>query len=472
MRLDVTWINRSVEMLDGSFGPDRHAQYQAVGHLYNKLLGPVTRVNVLRPDVTDLPLFTSSCQHSSVSALFPDLVLKQAIADSVIIPGGGKGIDAQAAFIGGLGEIAERLLGVLHFSAVQDLLEFATYKELVARGRRALGPQDLPLFAEEQYADPRFSYQPFQADTPLRWLDGIDLLTGDPVAVPAQVVLLYYKHHPEEARIAYPTTGGLAFHPQPRRAMLHGLFEVIERDAINTRWYGQVPPRRVIVDLSGLRSEAGSRWPRRWSTADIPEVEVYLNDTDLPVPVFTTLAVDRSRTKRALLGGGGADSSRLRALSQSLFELGQTRTSLKYYQSIGFKEIRANSKVSEMTDFFDTAIYYGYAENLHCLDWYRETTETVHWNDIVDHSFVGPEDTYQAALGWAKEAQLTPIAFDFSGACWPGVSVAKVLVPELTQACLPSHPYLGHPRFFNGPLAAESRRRSYEDLNPNPVPFP
>jgi ribosomal protein S12 methylthiotransferase accessory factor len=284
-------------------------------------------------------------------------------------------------------------------------------------------------------------------------------------------VLLYYKHHPDEARIGYPTTGGLAFHPQPRQALLHSLLEVIERDAVNTRWYGQVPPRRVIVDLPALASEAGFGWPTRWSTPDIPEVEIYLNDTDLPVPVFTALAVDRSRTRRALLGGGGADLVRLRALLQALFELGQTRTSLKYYQSIGLKSIRADSTVSEMTDFFDSAIYYGYAENLHHLDWYRETSETIDWTDVPDHPWVGPDEAYETLLGWIKDAGITPISFDFSGACWSGVSLTKVLVPELTQACVPSHPYLGHPRFFDLPFTGDLAR-TYEDLNVNPVPFP
>jgi|ERR671923_429214 ribosomal protein S12 methylthiotransferase accessory factor len=472
MPLDATWINRRVPMLDGEFGRDREAQYRAVAHLYNRLLGPVTRVNVLRPDVTDLPIFTSSCRHSSLGDLFSDLTVKQAIADAVIVPGGGKGLDVQAAFIGGLGEIAERLLGVLHFSAVHDLLEFATYEELVSRGRRALGPDDLPLFAAEQYADPRFPYQPFEGDVPLRWLEGVDLITRDRVAVPAQVVLLYYKHHPDEARIAYPTTGGLAFHAQPRQAVLHALFEVIERDAINVHWYGRVPPRRVIVDLDALGSEEGFGWPTRWSTPDIPEVEVYLNETDLPLPVFTTLAVDPTRTKRALLGGGGAGSGRLRALVQSLFELGQTRTSLKHYRSMGLKHIRADSTVSEMTDFFDTAIYYGYAENLHHLDWYRQTAEAVEWKDVVDHSFADPAAEYESVMRWVEEAGLTPIEFDFSGACWPGVWVTKVVIPQLTQACVPSHPYLGHPRFFEMPFQRADRVLAFGDLNPNPVPFP
>ncbi len=472
MALEVTWRNHRIGMLDAAFGPERRAQFEAVAHLYNRTLGPVTTVNLLRPDVADLPLYASSCRHASVGELLPDLTLKQAIADAVIIPGGGKGVDAQSAIIGGLGEIAERLLGVLHFSAIHDRLELATYDDLIGRGRRALGPDELPLFAPEQYASSGFPYQPFDASMLVRWIDGVELLTGEVVAVPAQLVLLYYKHHPREARIAYPTTGGLAFHPEPRQAVLHGFFEVVERDAINLRWYGRVPPPRVIVDLPAIGHEAGLGWPVRWSTPHIPEVEVYLNNADLPVPVFTTMAVDRSRARRSLLAGGGADAARMRALTQSLFELGQSRTSLKFYRQIGFKDIRADSNVSEMTDFFDAAIFYGYSENLHRLDWYRHGSETVRWDEIADHPFTSSSDAYEKMLGWAREAKLNPLLFDFSGACWPGVTVTKVFVPQLTQACLPSHPYLGHPRFYELPPALGRRRLRFDELNTDPVPFP
>ncbi len=197
-----------------------------------------------------------------------------------------------------------------------------------------------------------------------------------------------------------------------------------------------------------------------------------MNETDLPCPVFTAFAVDRSRSRRALLGGGGAHTDRLRALTQALFELGQTRTSLKYYQPIGFKEIRADSSVSEMTDFFDTAIFYGFEENLSLLNWYRDTTDGVAWDDVVDHAHLDASETYRLVLSWMSERGMTPVAFDFNGAAWPGVFVTKVFVPQLTQACLPSHPYLGHPRFFRLPFSEPPIERAFATLNKNPVPFP
>jgi ribosomal protein S12 methylthiotransferase accessory factor len=155
-----------------------------------------------------------------------------------------------------------------------------------------------------------------------------------------------------------------------------------------------------------------------------------------------------------------------------LFELGQTRTSLKYYQPVGFKEIRADSSVREMTDFFDTAMFYGFRQNLPLLDWYRDTDDVVAWEDVADHSNLDPEETHRLVLAWLSAKKMTPIAFEFTGAAWPGVFVTKVFVPQLTQACLPSHPYLGHPRFYHLPFPAPSQERTFESLNTDPVPFP
>jgi ribosomal protein S12 methylthiotransferase accessory factor len=471
VRLETAWINETVELLPGEIGPEQRSELQAVAYLYNRLLGPVTSLNLLRPEGVDLPLYTSSCRHVTVGALLPDLAIKQSIADAILVPGGGKGVDPRSAVLGGLGEIAERLLAVLHFSALQARVVLATYDELVAQGRRALGPLDLPLFADEQYAEAGFPYQRFEADTPLRWLDGVDLRTGEAVAVPAQLVLLYYKHLPGEGRIGYPTTGGLAFHPKLETAALHALYEVIERDAVNVHWYRRVPPPRVEVAFESI-GDGDRAWPRRWSTPHIPTVEVYLNRTDLPVSVFTTLAIDRSRDRRSLLGGGGAGAGRSVALKQALFELGQSRTSLKFYRRLGYKDIRPDSARSDMTDFFDAVIYYGFPENHARLEWYRSPEPSMTWREVPERRFDTERDAYDDLLAAVASAGLTPLRFDFGGACWPGVSVIKVFVPQLTQACVPSHPYLGHPRFHDPLPGLSDGACAYADLNHDPVPFP
>lgn len=474
MPLETTYLNERIELLEGIYDSELQGELLALLRLYNHKLGPVTIVHLHRPELLDLSMYISACVHSAIGSLMPDLRVKTEMADILTIPCGGKGADMQQPFLGGLGEAAERLLAVLHFETIFDRLAFASYNELVRQGRRALGPDELPLFAPEQYADPEFHYLPFRPDTHLCWIEGSELLTGDAVLVPAQLVLLYYKYHPAEAHIGYASTGGLAFHPDRRHSILHGLYEFIERDAINVRWYCRLPPPRVDVNLFDFLDRHLNMTQARISTPCIDGVRIYLDTLDIPIPIFNAIAIDRCRREHAFLGGGGASCRRERALVQALFEVGQSRTALKFIKPIGMKHIQPNSKLLEITEFFEAALYYGYSDNLPRLSWYTAGECIVPWEDVPTFCFKDVAEEYEAAMNWLRATELKPILLDFSGACWPGVSVTKVFVPQLTQACIPSHPYLGHPRFYELPqrLGMADRMLEFRDLNSDPVPFP
>jgi ribosomal protein S12 methylthiotransferase accessory factor len=189
--------------------------------------------------------------------------------------------------------------------------------------------------------------------------------------------------------------------------------------------------------------------------------------------VLTAIAIDRSRPERAFLGGGGASSRRERALEQALFELGQSRTAFKVYRPSLVKNIQVDSRVADMTDFFDAALFYGYAPNLGRLNWYRETQHVRDWSSVATLETRDTQREYDEMLGWLRGAGWTPVILEF-GDTWPDLHLVKVLVPQLTQASVPSHPYLGHPRFYDLPhrLGLTETRLHYEDLNTDPVPFP
>jgi ribosomal protein S12 methylthiotransferase accessory factor len=456
------------------YGSEFQRGLNALSRLYNRLHGPVTSLTLSRPELSDFSMYTSSCNHSLIGSLMPDLMVRPTAADTMSIPGGGKGVGLQQPILSALGEIAERLLAVLHFEAVADELEFSTYELLLRKGHRALGPEDLPLFAPEQCSAPAFPFVPYRSNTPLRWIEARDLLSGDPLFVPAQLVLLYYKRAPGEALIGYPTSGGLAFHADRRLAILHGLYEFIERDAVNVRWFCRLPPPRVDIDLPDFLVNHLKMQCARISTPFIEGPSVYLNTLDLPIPVFTVTAIDTSRGSYAFLGSGGAGSGRTRALEQALFELGQTRAVLKSYNPTDTKNIQSTSCTSEMNEFLDGAVYFGYESNLPRLSWYLSDGGVVPWDDVPGLSFNDVVEEYQAALSWSHAAGLTPIVMDFDSACWPGVFVTRVLVPQLTMACVPAHPYLGHPRYYELPrqLGFADRMLEFQDLNTDPIPFP
>jgi ribosomal protein S12 methylthiotransferase accessory factor len=464
MTLSVTFLNERVELFEGAYDTSRHLEHAAVSRLYNRRSGPIRSLHLERPDLPDFSMYTGSCNHSPVHLLIPDFTVRPVTSDTMSIPGGGKGIGVGAPLFGALGELAERLLSVLHFAAVIDDLELASYADLSRDHRRALGPDDLHLFAAEQYARPGFGYVPFRHDTPLRWIAGCDALTGETVMVPAQIALLYYKRSRNEPPIAYPTSGGLAFHTDRDKAIEHGLYEYIERDAINVRWYSRLPPPRVEVDVARIAAESWRLSHARFSAPGLDPLRVYLNTLDVPIPVFTAVTTDRTRTRHAFIGAGGAWLDRDRALIQTVFELAQTRAVLNACAT-GTDQIGADSAADDMRQFLDGALFFGHAANLPRLDWYLSEGGAIHWDAVSGPAPDSP---------WLNASGLRPVVIDLGGAAWPGVHVVRVIVPQLTAACVAAHPFLGHPRYYELPaqFGTARRRLRFDDLNTDPIPFP
>ena len=171
-----------------------------------------------------------------------------------------------------------------------------------------------------------------------------------------------------------------------------------------------------------------------------------------------------------MLAGGGAWSTKERALMQAIFEIGQARTGFNLYPH-AWDHIKPTSRVSELTDFYYAPVYYGYAENLPKMSWYMEADNAVDWDQIPTTKATTVDEEYEEITGWLATHRIHPIVFDFNSACWPGVSVIKVYMPQLTFAHVPSHPYFGHPRYYEVPRQL-GVRNGVRGLLGDPLPFP
>lgn len=472
VRLETTYLNQRIEMLGGVWDEARESQLSAVSRLYNRNVGPVTGVKLVRPELLDLSLYGSSCKHSSLPALLRDLTVK-ARPHGGLVPGGGKGANPVTALLGALGEMTERLLAILHVTTLFDRIIYGTYNQLAAEGRMALAPKEVPLFASEQYADPRFDYRPFRSDSVVGWVEGSDLMTGEPVWVPAQLVLMHQRRNEQEVSIGYATTSGLACHTSRRQAILHGLYEVIERDALNVCWYSRLVPPRVSVDLESVLADAFQVWPARMSTPYVRDVGIYLLTLDAPLSVLAAVAFDASRTERAFLGGTGAAGRPDRALGQALFELGQCQTGFHFDNPFGRRPIYEDTPLEQVVEFFDAPLYYGYDRNLPRTVWFAQGPNSVQWDHLPSLAFDGEEEEFARLTNWLRSSGIQVIVFDFDDASPAGIHITKVFVPQLTHACPPKNPMLGHPRFAEIPmrLGRADRPLRFTDLNPDPIPF-
>ena len=151
----------------------------------------------------------------------------------------------------------------------------------------AVGPVADPLLL------PRCRGGPDPAFERLWWVEARDLASGGAVWVPRELVAADYSlPQAAPARVFQATTNGLASGNDEAEALLHGLCEVVERDAM-TLWHAasEAAQARTLVDP---RSVDG---PRSAALLDLcraagVEVTVWEATSDIGAPVFAAMLTD------------------------------------------------------------------------------------------------------------------------------------------------------------------------------------
>ena len=327
---------------------------------------------------------------------------------------GGKGADIPHMFVSTLGEAVERFLGSLAIYEKAEEIEYGTIKQMASRGHNCLGPEDLPLFHEEQFKRGDLYYQRFTEDSFLGWIEGKRLLSGDAVWLPVQIVALFYSLHPEEDLVGYSTSGGLASHISTEEALFHGITELIERDAVNLRWVSRMPPEPIELDRP-IRSR-GLQKLLEMSRGVPGGSTFYLQTTDIPeVPVVTVMEVCNWLKKWSYYAGGGVNLDIDEAMLQALTEFGQSERSLRLAQSApdwGFSwgvrsmfDVDEDTPVSQIDIFFKIIAYYGYPKNVRKMDHYMNDGEKLGLSSLATDDSKTTERSLRQPLQSAPQAQ-------------------------------------------------------------------
>jgi YcaO-like protein with predicted kinase domain len=232
----------------------------------------------------------------------------------------GKGMTAQAARISAVMEAIERVSAeAIDPSRVRR----ASARELEAEGRMGVvTPDAFDLPAGSRYAPERT----------FAWVQGEDAKTGERVWVARDLVL-----SPAREGIFRGTdTTGLAAGNTQLEAVLHAVYEVIERDADAQRCFlgrfgegDERLPMRLLV-LDSLPS-AAARWVGVLQAAGL-FVGIEELTHDLDVPVFRAVLIDRAfpgREGRAMVFEGlGCDLDSAHAVMRALSEAVQAHTTV------------------------------------------------------------------------------------------------------------------------------------------------
>jgi YcaO-like protein with predicted kinase domain len=224
----------------------------------------------------------------------------------------GKGLDLFAAKVSGIMESiecfhAERVSAPVHMGRHADL----------ASTNDILDPYELPQLPSSR----------FHSEIIIPWVEALDLGSGRVRLVPLEIA---------SADFTFPglpgtgffgrSTNGLASGNTIHEALLHGLCEVIERDAW-ALWHTSAGKTGSAIDLS---AEADPRLVRLLTDLDAAVCRIMVEDitTDIGVPVFLarlTGGGHGSPATEAPAGGLGCHPDRTLALLRAICEAAQSR---------------------------------------------------------------------------------------------------------------------------------------------------
>ncbi|HSB73936.1 MAG TPA: YcaO-like family protein, partial [Candidatus Methylomirabilis sp.] len=229
----------------------------------------------------------------------------------------GKGRTLAAARASALMEAVE----THHAERIALPLKVAAYRTL-RRAQRVVDAHQLP----------RLRASRFHPDRRIPWIEGWDLMAGEPVWVPYEIVHANYSlPRPPGSGCFWGTTNGLASGNHPLEAISHGICEVVERDAA-TLWchLPRESQDRTRVDLQSVEDGACREMLDRFTRAGVA-VGVWEATADTGFPSFICEVAERDLNPLRPIGaawGIGCHPARGVALVRALTEAAQSRLTL------------------------------------------------------------------------------------------------------------------------------------------------
>jgi ribosomal protein S12 methylthiotransferase accessory factor len=271
----------------------RSADPDVMWNAYQDVVGDLVGVipGVFPQDPPDLHVF-----HAGANPVVSQASDLQDVRASLRAHAGGKGITAAGARAGALAEAIER----------QSMLwrgDEPTVRARLDELPGALHPNDVQLFSDRQLVEADERYREFGAPSRLdqtsfhlvpRAFDvagecdwtRLESLTGQaPIWMPSSTVWL---SHPETSGGRFRAcSNGVAAGFTHEEALLHGLLELIERDAVGLWWYSRSARPGVDVDASPDPRVHAALAPLRRLGRDVWVLDI---TTDIGVPVMAALS--------------------------------------------------------------------------------------------------------------------------------------------------------------------------------------
>ncbi len=261
---------------------------------------------------------TFSADHN-FSDMYDDRFLKEGMRRR----SGGKGKSIEQARMSALAESLERYCGV--FDGTEPRIR-ASFADL---GNAAIHPNACMGYSAQQYGHrqshngsdrkARWVPEPFREDVEIEWTPLWSLSAEEPRYLPTS--FCYYGYRSPDPLFARADSNGCAAGSVLEEAVLQGLLELIERDAVALWWYNRL--RRRAVDLDSVDDAYVSEIIRHYGEL---RRELWALDitSDFGVPTFAAISRRVDKAEEDIIYGFGAHLDPGVALGRALTELNQS----------------------------------------------------------------------------------------------------------------------------------------------------
>jgi ribosomal protein S12 methylthiotransferase accessory factor len=299
-------------------------------------------------------------------------------------------------------------------------------------------------------------------DARIRWVESVELTGGGPRYVPLAMSHMLPPESPGEM-FWLPISTGCAIHRTPVTAVLSGLYEVVERDALALAWLRRLalPPLDPAVFPARLTEILAWYRDRR--------VAVHLFDatTDVPIPtVYCVMSAPHDpRVAQNVACASGFDPGE--AATKAVLEAGAVRAALN-------ERITTPRRYRDFREPIEGAVYMCRPSRRRAFGFLLDGADRRPPSRPAGRAFATPEQELGHVLRLFRTRGMAVYAVDLTPREVEsiGYAVARVIIPALQpMSLLPLAQYRAHARLRDDHPAATGPQRIRE-LNPWPQPMP
>ena len=375
----------------------------------------------------------------------------------------GKGMTEEEAIRGAIGEAIERYCA--------SHLDRSTAITSPWQSSAAVAPSEFVLYSASQYETGKLPYHRWDPKDEVTWVCARELPSGREVLVPASLIYLQFPQQRAEDAFTPATSNGLAAGPTLEYAVLHGLYECIERDAFLVTWMARLPASEISFGAYAPLADSIRSHYRRFGA----DVRVFRMCTDIEAHVMMAIVFDQTGSGPAAVVGLGCHASPVKALSRAMLEICQVRPgeARRYRDEPPGKRLK---RVEDVKSLEDHSAWASMPEHLGEFSFLLENGRTQRIEDLPDYSTANIKRDLDHCLRTLQHCGSRTLYVDLSTSdvVGYGIHVARAIATELQ----PIHfgwgeDRLGGTRLFELPhkLGFASAPLTESDFNPCPHPL-